>query len=262
MPHKQYPFLNFQVDHMTIHIDPAMYNTAYVIFRIIFGVSKDDVIYEKRKEWIKGQGEESMTYAVRIGKGIIGDESLTNTIIAVVQPSEPASIPSHSRELLKKHLTTAHWQHIALRTSDLLAFHKYALEHGVNFITPIMRDEDEDVIQVFSGEWFLPGTNPSGVFFEFVQRNPTEALLKKLEEHNRESWFRDKTFIGLYDEKERESQTRKVAPFIDHELFTKIQKNLEKKKLWEISEEDIKSTEKIMIDYSRLRVSSKPSQKV
>lgn len=250
MPHPKYPFLNFQLDHMTIHLDPAMYNTVYMIFRIIFGVSNDDVIYEKRREWVNGTGEESMTFAVRVGQGIIGDPLFQNTIFAVVQPSEPSSIPSHSRELLKKHNTTAHWQHVALRTNDLFAFHKFALERGVNFITPILKDEDEDVIQVFSGEWFLPGTNPSGVFFEFVQRNPTVEHLRKLEEHNRESWFRDRTFIGLYQEKENESQSKKVVPFIDNELFLQIQAKLKNKKLWEIKENDIEWAEKTMMNYA------------
>ena len=247
MPSKKHPFLNFQIDHMTIHLDPGMYNTSYAIFRILFGVSNDDVIYEKRREWVKGTGEESMTFAVRVGQGVIGDSSFQNTIFAVVQPSEPSSIPSHSRELLKRHNTTAHWQHVALRTSDLFAFHKFALERGVNFITPILKDEDEDVIQVFSGEWFLPGSAPSGVFFEFVQRNPTVEHLRKLEEHNRESWFRDRTFIGLYQEKETESQNKKVNPFIDPELFLKIQSKLKEKKLWEIKDDDIESVEKMMI---------------
>ncbi len=244
-------FLNFQVDHMTMHVVPEFYNTAHILFRILFGVSKEDVIYEKRKEWIAGKGERSMTYAVKIGEGTVGDPSLANTIIAVVVPSEPDNIPSHSRELLKAHNADAHWQHIALRTSDLLAYHKYALERGVNFITPIMKDEDEDVIQVFSGEWFVPGSNPSGVFFEFTQRKPSPELLRKLEEHNRECWFRDKTFLGLYLEKERESQTKKVTPFIDHELFKKIQPIMKHKNIWEITESDVSSCEKIMLEYAR-----------
>jgi len=242
---------------MTMHVVPEFYNTAYVLFRILFGVSKEDVIYEKRKEWKSGIGEQSMTYAVKIGQGTIGDPSLTNTIIAVVEPSEPNNAPSHSRKLLEEHNTDVHWQHIALRTSDLLAYHKYALDRGVNFITPIMKDEDEDVIQVFSGEWFLPGSNPSGVFFEFTQRNPTPELLKKLEEHNRECWFRDKTFLGLYQEKERESQRKNVTPFIDHELLKELQSLLLHKKLWEITEDEINQSEKIMLMYAKEKVNVK-----
>ena len=251
MPSTKYSFLNFQVDHMTMHVDPKMYNAVYLLFRNLFGVSNDDVIYEKRKEWVKGQGEESMTFAVRVGHGIIGDPSLNNIIFAIVQPSEPANIPSHSRDLLLKHNTTAHWQHVALRTNDLLAFHSYAIDRGVNFITPIMRDQDEDVIQVFSGEWYLPHTSPSGLFFEFVQRNPTPELLKKIEEHNRECWFRDKTFLGLYQEKEKENQTGFVTPFIDFDLFNQILVMVKNKKLWEITEEDTQNAEKIMLEYVR-----------
>src|SRR3989338_7829000 len=149
--------LSFQVDHMTLLVKPQMYKVAYALFRIIFGVKREDILYEKRKEWVKGQGEVSMTFAARIGKGAIGGESLQNTIIAVVQPSEPLSQPSHVRRMLEDHSATAHWQHIALRVPDLLAFHHHAQEHGVNFITPILKDQDEDLIQVFSGEWFAPG---------------------------------------------------------------------------------------------------------
>ncbi len=253
MPSRKHSFLNFHVDHMTIHVDPEMYNTAYVIFKTIFGVSPEDLIYEKRKEWVDGLGEESMTFAVRVGKGNVSDEMLQNTIFAIVQPSEPKYQHSHSRDLLTKHSATVHFQHVALMTSDLLAFHTYARERGVNFITPILQDEHEDVIQVFSGEWYLPGTDPSGFFFEFVQRNPNKELLKKLEEHNRESWFRDRTFLGLYQEKENENQKGSVTPFLDHELFTKIQSIVNKRKLWEITEEDINKCEQMMIDYSKKR---------
>ena len=255
MPNSKHPFLNFQVDHMTLLVDPRMYNMVYIIFRILFGVSTSDVIYEKKKEWITGSGEKSMTYAVKVG--INPDESsvLRNTIIAVVQPSEPESQPSHVREMLKTHVASAHWQHIALRTNDLLSFHKYAIDRGVNFITPILKDKDEDVIQVFSGEWYLPGEKPSGLFFEFVQRNPSDVLLKKLEEHNRQSWFKDTTFLGLYGEKEREYQAKKVIPFIDQKLFEELYLTFKSKNVWDIKEEDINKTEQLMLDYAKKKLS-------
>lgn len=249
MPSKQYPFLNFHVDHMAMHAEPDMYNVGYLFFRIIFGVSKEDVIYEKRKEWIKGAGEESLTYAVRIGEH--KHASSQHTMIAMIQPSEPSNMPSHVRKTLQDHSASAHWMHIALRTSDLLGFHQYALDRGVNFITPIMKDEDEDLIQVFSGEWYLPGGKPSGTFFEFVQRDITPATLKKIEERNRESWFRDKTFMGLYEEKERESQRGFIEPFVDHKLFSQIYSLVKNKKFWDITEEDIKSAENMMLSYAK-----------
>jgi len=97
-------FLNFQVDHMTLLVEPELYNVAYAIFRIIFGAGKEDIIYDKRKEWVKGQGEESMTFAVRIGKNLgDNDTALQNSIVAVVQPSEPQNQPSHVRSMLKDH---------------------------------------------------------------------------------------------------------------------------------------------------------------
>ena len=192
-----------------------------------------------------------MTFAVRVGKGTIGDTSIQNTIIALVQPSEPNNQPSHVREMLEGHSASAHWQHIALRTTDLLAFHKFAQDRGVNFITPILRDEDEDLIQVFSGEWYLPSDKPSGMFFEFVQRDPNEALLKKIEEHNRESWFRDRTFLGLYDEKEKEYQSGKVIPFVDHDVMKQLQEKFGSKNVWEINESDINQAEEMMLDYAK-----------
>lgn len=247
MPSTKHQFLNFRVDHMAMHAKPDIYNVGYLFYRIIFGVSKEDVIYEKRKEWVKATGEESLTYAVRIGKHKSPDEE--HTMIAMIQPSEPDNMPSHVRENLKNHNAAALWMHIALKTNDLLAFHQYALDRGVNFITPIMKDEDEDLIQVFSGEWYLPGGFPSGTFFEFVQRDITPAVLKKIEDHNRETWFRDRTFMGLYEEKEREAQSGFIKPFVDHELFSELQKLVRGKKFWEINEENIQKAESIMLSY-------------
>lgn len=245
-------FLNFQVDHMTLLLDPRLYPVAYFLFRIVFGVTKADILYEKRKEWKKGQGDVSMTFAARIGAGQTnGNSALNNTIVAVVQPSEPAGQPSHVRDMLEGHSATAHWQHIALRVPDLLEFHRHAQRHGVNFITPILKDADEDLIQVFSGEWFVPGSKPSGMFFEFVQRNPNPALLKKLQEHNRESWFRDQTFLGLYAEKEKEYQSAAVTPFIDQEIFHHLQRLVGAKALWEISENDVEEAAVIMKNYGQ-----------
>jgi hypothetical protein len=247
-------FLNFQVDHMTMLVDPALYAPAYLMFRVIFGVPKSDILYEKRKEWEKGKGEVSMTFAVKVGEAAPSAKSaMTSTIMAIVQPSEPKSRPSHVRRMLQDHSAGAHWQHIALRTPDLLAFHKHALERGVNFITPILKDDDEDLIQVFSGEWFAPGGSPSAVFFEFVQRDPTPELLKKLADHNREAWFRDKTFLGLYGEKETEYQKGRIAPFIDEELFARLAALARGKQVFELTEADVAKAEEIMLGYTRSR---------
>src|SRR6185437_11707968 len=215
-------FLNFRVDHMTLLVQPEMYNVSYVFFRTIFGCTPEHMLYEKRKEWVSGQGDQSLTFAMQVGQGQESNEALNNTMIAVVQPSEPKAQPSHVREMLDGHKAAAHWQHIALRTPDLLSFHRHAIERGVNFITPILRDEGEDVIQVFTGEWFYPGIPASGMFFEFLQRNPSAELLQKLADRNRESWFNDKTFLGLYGEKEKEYQSTKVTPFVDPQLFEQI----------------------------------------
>ncbi len=245
-------FLNFEVDHMTLLLQPPMYNVAYVVFRTVFGVRKSDLLYEKRKAWVEGGPEESMTFAVQVGEAEASHRSeLSRTIMAIVQPTEPKNTSSHVREMLDGHKAASHWQHIALRTPDLLAFHQHAVERGIRFITPILKDDAEDLIQVFSGEWFFPGSPPSGMFFEFLQRNPTPASLQMLADRNRESWFRDNTFLGLYGEKEREYQSKKVTPFIDFDLFDRLQKMVGHKKLWEISEADLEEAEHVMKAYAR-----------
>ena len=161
----KHAFQNFQVDHVTLLLQPRLYNVAFVTFNVIFGVGPENILYEKRKEWVKGEGEQSLTYAVQVGQGSTEDKAQNKTIFAVVQPSEPKSQPSHVREMLDSHNSAALWQHIALRTSDLLTFHKFAVERGVNFITPILKDDEDDLIQVFSGEWFYPGIRSSAMFF-------------------------------------------------------------------------------------------------
>jgi hypothetical protein len=243
-------FLNFQVDHMTLLLQPKFYNVAYVLFRNVLGVTPDDILYDKRKEWKKGQGEQSMTFAVRVGQGGHEPKELLNTIIAVVQPSEPLDQSSHVREMLDGHRAAAHWQHIALRTSDLLAFHEHALKRGVRFITPILKDDQEDLIQVFSGEWFFSGMPSSGMFFEFLQRNPSSDQMTRLQSHNSEAWFRDRTFLGLYQEKENEYQSGNVKPFVDFELFEMLHERVGKLKTWEIDDKMLKTCDQLMLDYA------------
>ncbi|MBI4376539.1 MAG: hypothetical protein HY549_08825 [Elusimicrobia bacterium] len=244
------PFQNLVVDHMTFLVEPRFYKVSYALFRVVFGVSAKDIIYEKRRTWPGDSEEKSMTFAARIGEASSRD-GLNQAIIAVVQPTEPSRQSSHVRDILKNRGGSAHWQHIALRTPDLLSFHRHALERGVNFITPIMKDAEEDLIQVFSGEWKLPGAAPSGIFFEFVQRDPSPALLQKLADSNREAWFRDKTFLGLYQEKENEYQSGRIKPFIDDKLFEIIGGMLEKIDIGRISEKTLQDVEAAMLDYAR-----------
>lgn len=247
----KHSFQNFQVDHMTLLLQPQLYNVAYVAFNVIFGVGPSDLLYEKRKEWAPGQGTQSMTFAVCVGQGTDKNEEFNKTIFAVVQPSEPKNQASHVRQMLDSHQQAAHWQHVALRTPDLLAFHKHATERGVQFITPILKDDEDDLIQVFSGEWYFPGIKPSGMFFEFLQRNPSAASMSEIEMQNRELWFRDKTFLGLYGEKEREYQSGDVTPFLKFDLFEKISKEIEGKKLWEITPADISRIEDMMLEHTK-----------
>jgi hypothetical protein len=208
-------FMNFTVDHMTLLLHPKLYTVAYPVFRIIFGVTPDDILYDKRRPASAKQKETSMTFANCIGEWQPKDKNdPLKTIVAVVQPSEPKGEESHVRDMLDGHDLAAHWQHVALRTPDLIAFHAHCCEHGVQFVTPILKDDHDDLIQVFSGEWFLPGGKPSGLFFEFVQRDPSDAALAEIQKRNKQSWFRDETFLGLYGEKEREYRSGKVIPFL------------------------------------------------
>lgn len=236
---------------MTLLLQPELYKVSYLAFNVIFGVGPEDLLYDKRKEWVEGQGEQSMTYAVRLGQGADPNPELNNTIIAVVQPSEPKDQPSHVREMLDGHESAAHWQHIALRTPDLLAFHKHAVERGVQFITPILKDDEEDLVQVFSGEWYFPGMKASGMFFEFLQRQPSAENVDAIQQANGESWFRDKTFLGLYGEKEREYQSGEVTPFLRFELLQALYNEFKDKQIWQITEADFKKAEDMMIEHTK-----------
>ncbi|MBI3300208.1 MAG: hypothetical protein HYZ75_18730 [Elusimicrobia bacterium] len=244
------PFQNLTVDHMTLLLDCELYDVMYLVFRAVFGVSREEILYERRRKAPDGKREISMTFASRIGRGgAQASAELDNTIIAAVQPSEPAGERSHVREMLADHAAAAHWQHIALRTPDLVAFHRHCLERGVNFITPILVDDHEDLIQVFSGELYHPAGRPSAVFFEFVQRNPTPEAVKMLAEHNREAWFRDTTFLGLYQEKENEYRSGKVTPFIDPELHVRLKAIAGGRQVFELTEDDVAAAEKAMLEH-------------
>ena len=85
-------FLNFKVDHMTLLVQPQLYNVAHVLFRTVFGCEPEHIVYEKRKEWVDGQGEQSLTYAMQVGQGVDLTPDMQTTMIAVVQPSEPANM--------------------------------------------------------------------------------------------------------------------------------------------------------------------------
>lgn len=246
-------FMNFTVDHMTLLLQPRLYNVAYCVFRLIFGTTPDDLLYEKRRKNKETGKETSMTFATKIGEWSPGARDPLNTIIAVVQPSEAAHEPSHVREMLDGHESAAHWQHIALRTPDLISFHKHCVERGVNFVTPILKDEHENLIQVFSGEWFFPGSKPSGMFFEFLQRDPSTEEVEVIQKANKQTWFRDETFLGLYGEKEREYQSGKVMPFLPDELFESISKKIGTKQVWEITEQDLKEIDGLMLEYGKQR---------
>jgi hypothetical protein len=249
------PFQNFAVDHMTLLLHPKLYPVAYCAFRIIFGTTPEDLLYEKRRPAKGSSPETSMTFAQRIGSWQARpDQEPLSTIIAVVQPSEPAGEPSHVREMLDGHESVAHWQHIALRTPDLISFHRHALERGVQFVTPILKDEHENLIQVFSGEWYFPGSRATGLFFEFLQRDPSDAAVAEIQRQNKQTWFRDKTFLGLYDEKEREYRSGRVVPFLSEDLFEAITRELGSRQVWQIDEPLLRKIEAMMLEMTRKKL--------
>lgn len=244
-------FMNFTVDHMTLLLHPKLYAVAYPVFRIIFGVTPDDILYDKRRPAKGNNPEKSMTFATRIGEWESKEKDNLNTIIAVVQPSEPEGEQSHVRDMLDGHEQAAHWQHIALRTPDLISFYKHALEHGVQFVTPILKDEHDNLIQVFSGEWFLPGGKASGLFFEFLQRDPSSEEIAEIQKANKQTWFRDETFLGLYGEKEREYRSGKVIPFLPDDLFNAIYNYVSDKQMWQVTEADLAHIKTMMKEFAK-----------
>jgi hypothetical protein len=80
-------------------------------------------------------------------------------------------------------------------------------------------------------------------------------VLEKIEK--RQVFFRDKTFLGLYQEKENEYQSGKVMPFIDDALFLKLEQLLEPVKAWEIGEKELEKAEQLMLDYARPRLAAR-----
>lgn len=245
------PRFNMVADHITMLVEPALYKTFYAIARVVFGAPAEGIVYEKRKRWPGAKSESSLTFATDLGDAFKEKGArMARTMLAVVQPTEPASQRSHVREMLRQHDAGAHFQHVALRTPDLFAFYEHAKARGVNFITPIMHEDDEDLLQVFSGELYVPGGRPSGLFFEFVQRTFSRKALDLVKRQDRQSFFKDRTFLGLYDEKEREYQRGEVTPFLDHELTRAIQRDLDKIPLWEIREADVDRIERVMLEYA------------
>lgn len=243
-------FMNFAVDHMTLCLQPQLYTVMYAVFQILFGLTPEELLYEKRRKHKDGK-EVSMTFANRIGRWESKEGNELDTIIAVVQPSEPTNEPSHVREMLDGHGLASHWQHIALRTSDLIGFHKYALERGIQFVTPILRDDHDNLIQIFSGELFYPGSRASGLFFEFLQREPSEGEIAQLQKANKQTWFRDETFMGLYEEKEREYQSGKVRPLLSDALFMEISEKIGKRQVWELDQKALDEIEQIMLKHGK-----------
>lgn len=278
-------FANFEHDHTTVDVDPILYNVFYLyVLRILLCVPADrsGIVYDVPMKW-RDNHTESMTYAANLG-GTWTDadeeqfkrleqvfeadmetpqgfwvqfyeyfkqkreaDMLRNMMLALVQPSEPSDMFSHIRQILDRHSTSAHVEHIALKTPDLRAFYAHALARSAQFVTPILYDEKNDLVQVFGGEFFHPWSKtPSGLFLEFVERRPNPELRKE-GITNREVFFRDKTFLALYGYKQTEYESKAVVPFIPPEMFRELHVLVGSKKWWDIAEDDVVIAEKLMM---------------
>lgn len=244
-------FLNLALDHTTFLCSPRVKKIlCYVVWnRILLGKPRGRELYRV----FSPDGKNLMTFAISVGDDDPDEgREIKKTMQAFVQPTEPLASPSHVRKTLEDHKTSAFIQHLAYRTNDIFKFYAHLKRHGVNFITPILEDKNSDLLQVFTGELYAPGEPPSGLFFEFVQRKVTTELRVRLKEHHRETFFRDETFLGLYNIKESESQKNSATPFIDHELFSLIEQYIGNKRIQDITEKDIAFVKKIMEGYATL----------
>lgn len=278
-------FANFEWDHATMLVDTTIYNVFYLLLRIILCVPADrsGIVYDVLGEQ-RGDHVESMTYAVKLGgawtitdeeqfralEKVLGKDTetpegflenfyryftqkreadlLRGTLLASVQASEPPDMASHVRQMLAAHSACAHVQHLALKTPDLRAFYDHATARGVQFVTPILYDDKNDLAQVFGGEFSHPWSEATSAFFlEFVERRPNPELRKE-GENNREVFFRDKTFLSLYGYKQTEYESGNIVPFISPELFRELYTLVGHKKFWEITEDDVVVAEKIMLE--------------
>lgn len=281
----QPPFGNFEWDHGTTIMDSALYPVFYFFLRIILCVPADrtGIVYDVQTNWRDGHTE-SMTYAAKLGgvwtdkdeeqfkalKRLVGSnidttflyelgrfyeyfkqkreaDLLRNTLLAAVQPSEPSDMASHVRQMLTQHSACAHVQHLAFKTPDLRGFYDHAMARGVQFVTPILYDDKNDLAQIFTGEFFHPWIEtPSAFFFEFVERHPNADLVKEGTE-NREVFFRDKTFLSLYGYKQAEYESGNIVPIFSFPLFRELHALVGHKKFWEITENDVLAAEKLMM---------------
>lgn len=277
-------FANFEHDHSTLHVDSMLYNVFYLLLRIHLCVpgNRDGIVYDVQMKW-RDDHTESMTYAANLGgawtetdekwfqdfEGVAGiyyaltplflekfheylkqkreADMLRNMMIAVVQPSEPSDMASHVRQTLDEHSTCAHVQHIAFKTPDIRGFYEHAVARGAQFVTPLLYDEKNDLIQVFAGELYHPWSKkPSALFPEFVERRPNPELREE-GINNREIFFRDGTFLSLYGYKQAEYESGNIVPYFLPELFCELHALVGHKKWWDITEDDVATAEKLMM---------------
>lgn len=209
-------FRNIVFDHAAYNLEREMYAVYHVVLATLFGYERIVYSLPHALSGVLPDGTlDSQTFALKTGSdNPLEPREVKNSICAFVQPLDDTG---HLAQTLRRHTLSAMVNHIAFRTSNLPKLHGYLLDHGVNFVTPIMvgHDSSGELLQVFAGELNHPSGLSSGLFTEFLQRGS-----------GKDGLFQDDTFHGLYAEKDKESERGESIPFIDHDLFVKILKVL------------------------------------
>jgi hypothetical protein len=211
-------FLNQTLDHFTTVYSPDLYQVWAYTLHVLYGigpvVGEDGLLYRKPEPAPDGTAPFEITRALSIGQVTdVGGQ----TILALVQ-SHP--MYHQLRQMLGER--NAHFQHLALSTSDIAGWYDHLVEHGINPMTPILREGQ--MVQFFWGLIMDPRQGmdfrPNGVWLESVQRLQDDAALQQLAANSR--YFRDESFNGLLAAVEHMYRNQAWIPFMDADLYVRI----------------------------------------
>jgi hypothetical protein len=244
------PFQNLVVDHITTLCHPSFYPIMYIIDRVIFGVPKEGIIYHIPDPDTAKPDSRSLTYAASLGK-LTRLSVFDQTLSARVQPGDPDVPSAHVWRMLEGKYSSrgVHTQHIAYRSKDVCTLVEHARSYGMNFVTPLCHEEDQNFIQIFTGEFYGPETEP-GTFLEFVQREVDAEVLRRVEECNRETFFRDRAFMQIFQAKEDEEKTGIISPILDFELQALLNTKVVRGRQVPRFEDDLELAAEIMQQYA------------
>ncbi len=153
---------------MTLLTEPELYKITYALFPRRLRRRPRGHHLREAPALARGPAGEAILHDLRLDarRALREAASKSSNADASSPSSSRPSPPTQQRptcatilEEQRRRLPLAAHRSADRRTS--MAFHRqFALERGVNFITPILKDADEDLIQVFSGEWMVPGGPP------------------------------------------------------------------------------------------------------